>query len=103
MKIWKIALALLALLASVSAFSDSALAYNVSGTVNYSGTKTGRIYVCLDAYHQYGRLGTSVASAGGTFTIRGVPDGNLHLPSWTRSATAYGTHRTLSACSARLR
>lgn len=50
--------------------------YDVSGTVSYSGAKTGRIYVNL-AYQGGGTssFGTSITTPG-AFTIRGVPQGN---------------------------
>jgi hypothetical protein len=51
--------------------------YTVSGTVSYSGTKTGQIYLALvptNCSLGGGTVGTSISSAG-TFTIRGVPSG----------------------------
>ena len=56
-----------------------ALGYTVTGTVAYSGSKTGRIYVQLAGGNCGGQTpGTSV-SATGAFTIRGVPPGSYTL------------------------
>ena len=58
---------------------NAALGYTVSGTVSYSGTKTGRTYVRLSC----GTLpGTSIAVPG-PFTIRGVWPGFYTLSAWT--------------------
>lgn len=56
---------------------SAALGYNVSGSVAYSGSKTGRIYVVLNnsngnCSNTY--FGTSLSSAG-TWTIHGVAPG----------------------------
>ena len=60
-----------------------ALGYTVSGTVNYSGTHTGRIYVdLLDSNcSSDGGSGTSI-SAAGTYTIHGVQPGSYTLQAW---------------------
>src|SRR5439155_7837614 len=56
------------------------LGYTVSGTVSYSGSQTGQIYVSLPATScgGNGSVGTSIA-ASGAFTIRGVPPGSYNL------------------------
>jgi uncharacterized protein (DUF2141 family) len=55
------------------------IAYNVSGSVSYTGTKKGRIYVGLnDAAGGPTRLSTSI-TAPGPFSIRGVPPGTYRL------------------------
>ena len=61
---------------------SAALGYTVSGTVNYSGTKTGRIYLVLNSNNCGGNpLGTSI-SAKGSFTIHGVPPGSYTAQAW---------------------
>ncbi len=53
--------------------------YSVSGSVSYSGTKTGRVYI--NVYGQNGEdtgRGTSI-SAPGAFTIRGIAPGTYIL------------------------
>jgi uncharacterized protein (DUF2141 family) len=50
--------------------------YTVSGTVSYAGSKTGRVYLALQGNGNYG---TSVATAGSVFTIRGMQPGNYTL------------------------
>jgi hypothetical protein len=73
---------LLLLLLVVSAFlalSSAADASDISGTVNYYGAKTGRIYVTLSSqYNSSQSYGVSIASSG-TYTIRGVPEGGYTL------------------------
>jgi hypothetical protein len=66
--------------AAVSACGTSGGGDNVSGTVSYSGTKTGRIYLALINNNgcDSGTEGTSIASPG-AFTIHGVPPGNYTL------------------------
>jgi hypothetical protein len=61
---------------------NATLGYTVSGSVSYSGSKTGQIYLSL----QNGcggslSSGTSI-SAAGSYTIRGVPPGNYTLQAW---------------------
>ena len=57
----------------------SSLGYKVSGTVGYSGTETGQIYIWLLNKNCGGNpLGTSI-SAPGSFTIEGVPPGTYTL------------------------
>lgn len=54
---------------------------DVTGTISYSGGKTGRIYVRLASNNQYGSskyYGTSI-DAPGAFTIRGVPAGDYRV------------------------
>ncbi len=57
-----------------------ALGYTVSGTVSYSGSQTGRVYLALNSTTCSGNnsTGTSIA-APGSFTIRGVPPGSYTL------------------------
>ncbi len=68
---------------NVTADFQAAIGYSVSGTVSYSGSQTGRVYVI--ATSQYGQVNSvSVASAtssGTLFTIRGLAPGN-----WTLTA-----------------
>jgi len=54
------------------------LGYTVSGTVSYSGSHTGQIYLVLNDSCGNNPLGTSITSAG-TYTIRGVPPGSYSL------------------------
>lgn len=53
---------------------------NITGTISYTGSKTGRVYVSIQTNN--GNLGTSVPwSTGMTsapYTIRGVPSNNLN-------------------------
>jgi hypothetical protein len=57
--------------------------YTVSGTVNYTGTQTGQIYLALDNTSNCGggTIGTSISSKG-AYTIRGVPPGTYTLNSF---------------------
>jgi hypothetical protein len=57
-----------------------ALGYTVSGTVAYTGTQTGQIYLSLNPTNSCGSgsTGTSI-SATGAFTIRGVAPGTYTL------------------------
>jgi hypothetical protein len=66
--------------AVVSACGYGAGGNDVSGTVSYSGTQTGRIYLALNNINgcDVGTEGTSIA-APGAFTIHGVPPGNYTL------------------------
>ena len=59
------------------------LGYTVSGTVSYSGSTTGRIYLNLVNSNcgGSGGNGTSIASAG-SFTIHGVVPGSYTLQAW---------------------
>jgi hypothetical protein len=65
--------------ASTTVFSAS-LGYSVSGTVAYSGSHTGQIYLALNptTCSGGGTEGTSVSRAG-SFTIHGVPPGSYTL------------------------
>ena len=60
-----------------------ALGYTVSGSVGYSGSNTGQIYLALVPATPCGSggLGTSIFTPG-SFTIRGVPPGNYTLQAW---------------------
>ena len=65
---------------------NPAAAYTVSGTVTYTGTKTGQVYLALNSNNCNGcgsNLGTSIPEAtlkaGGNFTIHGVQPGNYTL------------------------
>jgi len=61
---------------------QAALGYTVSGTIGYSGSATGRIYVALINNNCGGAVpGVSLASKG-AFTIRGVPPGNYSVQAW---------------------
>lgn len=60
----------------------ASVGFTVSGTVNYSGSKTGRIYLNLvNGNCSGGGNGTSLAnlSSGGSFTIQGVAPGTYTL------------------------
>ncbi len=90
---------------SVNAPFQSALGYTVTGTVAYSGSKTGRIYISLSNNNCGGGTtpGTSL-SAAGTFTIHGVPPGNYDLNGWmdtqgTGAPNAANPLRTISKIS----
>jgi hypothetical protein len=66
--------------AAKSACGTSGGGDDVSGTVSYSGIKTGRIYIAINNSSgcDIGTQGTSIASAG-TYTIHGVPPGTYTL------------------------
>jgi len=69
--------------ANVPSFAVS-LGYTVSGTVSYSGSNTGRVYLILQNTNCGGGnngYGTSI-SAAGAFTIRGVPPGSYNLQAY---------------------
>ena len=66
--------------------------YSITGTVSYSGAKTGRIYVGLGSSCGGGTQGTSIASAG-AFTIRGVPPGTYSLAAFM-DILGYGSANT---------
>jgi hypothetical protein len=68
---------------------NPAAAYTVSGTVTYSGSKTGWTYLELNTSNCNGcgsNLGTSISAAtltsGGAFTIHGVPPGTYTLQAY---------------------
>jgi hypothetical protein len=77
--------------------------YDVSGTVNYSGSKTGWVYLQLVPNNVCnncgGNLGTainassagSLASPGMAFTIHGVPSGTYTLQAWMDNTSTDGT------------
>jgi hypothetical protein len=69
-------------------FFQVSLGYTVSGTVSYSGSNTGRIYLQLSniTCGGNGAPGTSIA-APGAFTIRGVPPGAYTLQGWMDLST----------------
>jgi hypothetical protein len=65
------------------------LGYTVSGTVSYSGSKTGQVYLALTDNNcggGSGGLGTSISeatlTATGAYTIRGVPPDSYTLQAW---------------------
>jgi len=60
-----------------------ALGYTVSGSVGYSGSNTGQIYLALVPATPCGPggLGTSIFTPG-SFSIRGVPPGSYTLQAW---------------------
>jgi hypothetical protein len=73
-----------------------ALGYTVSGTVSYSGSDTGQIYLDLVPATPCGSggLGTSIFTPG-SFTIRGVPPGSYNLQAWMDlTALANGAQNT---------
>lgn len=71
--LWKYLLSVVLLL---SVFSTAALAFDVSGTV--TPTSNGkRVYLSIQT--QNGRFGTSIPSAPGSYTIRGVPAGTSYV------------------------
>jgi hypothetical protein len=57
--------------------------YSVSGTVSYSGSKTGWIYLKLNSSNcgNCNGQGTAIATKG-AFTINGVPTGTYTLQAW---------------------
>ena len=69
-------------------FFQVSLGYTVSGTVNYSQSNTGRIYLQLYDTNCGGNggPGTSI-SAPGAFTIRGVAPGSYNLQGWMDLST----------------
>jgi hypothetical protein len=75
-----------------------ALGYTVSGTVTYSGTKTGRIYVSLANNSCGTSVGTSIA-APGAFTIHGAVPGTYTATSW-RDNRGYGVRNSSNPVSA---
>ncbi len=66
--------------ANVTANFQAAIGYSVSGTVNYSGTKTGRVYLALNGNGN--TYGVSIAGPTGAYTIRGVPPGTYTLTAY---------------------
>jgi hypothetical protein len=68
----------------------SGAGYTVSGTVSYSGTKTGRTYLTLfnTSGCEGGSQGTSISSKG-SYNIRGVPPGTYLLQA-TMDTVGYG-------------
>jgi large repetitive protein len=73
-----------------------ALGYTVSGTVSYSGSNTGQIYLSLVTSSNCGSggVGTSIFTPG-AFTIRGVPPGAYTLQAWMDlAALANGAQNT---------
>ena len=57
--------------------------YTVTGTINYSGTATGPIYISLNNTQcgGYASAGTTI-NAAGSFTIQGVAPGTYSLSAW---------------------
>ena len=64
----------------------ASVGYTVSGTVSYSGAKTGQVYLVLNNGCGGNPTGTSITEAelksGGAFTIRGVTPGSYTLQTW---------------------
>jgi hypothetical protein len=61
---------------------SASLGYSVSGTVGYSGSESGPIYVSLTpTCGNANSLGTSITAPGG-FIIRGVPPGTYSAQAW---------------------
>jgi hypothetical protein len=56
--------------------------YTVSGTANYAGSKTGRIYLTLNGNNCGGTTPGISIPAKGAFSIRGVAPGNYTLQAW---------------------
>lgn len=67
---------------------QASLGYTVSGTVSYSGANTGQTYLMLSTNcGGNGGTGTSITSAPGTFTIRGVSPGSYTLKAFMDPST----------------
>lgn len=62
------------------------LGYTVSGTVSYSGTQSGRVYVELIGNCSEMDNGTSLTAAG-AYTIHGVAPGTYTVQSWMDPST----------------
>jgi hypothetical protein len=62
--------------------SSSVSAYDVSGTISYSGSKTGRIHISLEGGTG---LGTSIP-APGPFTIRGALNSTFTIKAYMETA-----------------
>jgi len=62
---------------------QAAVGYTISGTVSYSGSSTGQIYVALsnNSCGGSGQPGTSIATKG-NYTIRGVQPGSYTISAW---------------------
>src|SRR5579863_3204555 len=60
------------------------LGFNVTGTVSYTGSLTGPIYVTLvnNTCSGDGGFGTAFTTPGGQFTIHGVAPGNYTVLAW---------------------
>ncbi|MBI5778803.1 MAG: fibronectin type III domain-containing protein [Planctomycetes bacterium] len=57
--------------------------YSISGSVSYTGTKTGRIYLGLNWFSYGGEPGSGTSiPAVGAFTIRGVQSGDYSVYAW---------------------
>jgi len=62
---------------------SATLGYTVTGSVSYSGSATGTIYIQMVNNSCPGNtLGTSIPNTGNTFTIQGVPPGTYTLSAW---------------------
>lgn len=93
-KVRGIGLSVLLAVLLVMASALSALALDISGTVSYGGSKTGRVY--LSVYRQDGNstgIGTSIA-APGAYTIRGVQDGTYVVKAFM-DTLGYGVPNTV--------
>jgi hypothetical protein len=79
---WKGLLYLLPVLLLLAGTAVPVSAYNVSGTINYSGSKSGRIFISLEGSNG---LGTSIP-APGSFTIRGASGGTYTIKAYMETA-----------------
>ncbi len=65
---------------------NAQVAFNVSGTVSYSGSQSGQTYLTLNGgcSNGNGSLGTTIAATNGngSYTIHGVQPGNYTLSAW---------------------
>lgn len=74
---------------SVTENFSADIGYTVSGSVSYSGGKSGQVYINMEPTSCNGISGTpgtsiseTTLTSGGAFTIRGVPPGSYQLSAW---------------------
>jgi len=79
---WKGLFYLLPVLLIIAGTTVSASAYDVSGTISYSGLKSGRIHISLE---RSTGLGTSIP-APGLFTIRGAVNSTFSIKAYMETA-----------------
>jgi hypothetical protein len=62
---------------------EAEVGYQVTGTINYTGSATGPIYISLENVNcsGFGGTGTTIDSAG-NFTINGVAPGTYSISAW---------------------